>query len=151
GYLSITIRIPAAIASMARRLPLPERLKAGTRTNAPWTASTLPTVIPSRRWLRCRPRYRFRRCCRRLGFGLSLGRFIGHDQGGHLLPVHRRRPFPLAGVGQLLQDGVQHPPPLLLVLHLAAPEQDGDLDLVVVFEELACLHDLGFHVVVARL
>ena len=37
------------------------------------------------------------------------------------------------------------------MLHLAAPEQDGDLDLVVVLEELAGLGDLGVHVVVARL
>jgi hypothetical protein len=38
-----------------------------------------------------------------------------------------------------------------LVLHLAAPEDDRDLDLVVVFEELAGVSDLGVDVVVARL
>jgi hypothetical protein len=36
------------------------------------------------------------------------------------------------------------------VLHLAAAEQDGDLDLVVVLQELARLGDLGVHVVVTR-
>ena len=37
------------------------------------------------------------------------------------------------------------------MLHLAAPEQDGDLDLVVVFEELAGLGNLGVDVVLAGL
>ena len=37
------------------------------------------------------------------------------------------------------------------MLHLAAPEDDGDLNFVIMFEKLACLVDLGVDIVVVRL
>src|SRR6516164_2726495 len=51
--------------------------------------------------LRCRPHHRLLGWYRRTGFRLRLDRrLVGLDQGGHLLPVHRRGTLHLAGVGQ---------------------------------------------------
>src|SRR5262245_6348931 len=86
---------------------------------------------------------------RRLGLGLE--RAIGREQDAHPPPVQRRRSLHLAHVGQLLQDGVEDAPPLLLVLHLAAAKEDGDQDLVVVPQELPRLVHLGRDVVLTRL
>ena len=57
----------------------------------------------------------------------------------------------LADVGELFQDALDDPLAFLDVLHLAAAEQDVDQHLVVVFQELPGLVDLGLDVVLARL
>src|SRR5262249_54660792 len=84
----------------------------------------------------------------RLGLWLP---FVRHYEYGHFLPFHHRWPFQLPRVSQFLQDRIQPPSAFLLMLHLAAAEQDRDLALVVVFEELAGLGNLGVDVVLASL
>src|SRR5947207_3367215 len=73
------------------------------------------------------------------------------QHGGHPFPLHRGWLLDLGNVGQLLQHGQDDSLPFVDVLQLAAAEQYVEQHLVVVFEELAGLVDLGFDVVLAGL
>jgi hypothetical protein len=76
---------------------------------------------------------------------------LGGQHGRHAFAFHRRRLLDLGYVDQFLQDHIDDPSSLFDVLQLAASEQHVDQDLILVFEELACLVNLGVDVVVAGL
>src|SRR5262249_37065113 len=76
---------------------------------------------------------------------------LGGEHGGHALAFPRPRLLDLGAVGQLLQHAGDDPLPLLDVLQLPPAEEHVQQHLVLVFEELAGLADLGVDVVFAGL